>query len=47
MLAEVLQVVRKYLRAERLVAVSAVTGEGIEELYKLVHEVFCTCGDLT
>jgi GTPase SAR1 family protein len=47
MLAEVLQVVRKYLRAERLIAVSAVTGEGIEELYKLVHEVFCSCGDLT
>jgi len=47
MLVEVLQVVRRYLRAERLIAVSAVTGEGIEELYKLVHEVFCTCGDLT
>ncbi len=47
MLVEVLQVVRRYLRAERLIAVSAVTGEGIEELYKLVHEIFCTCGDLT
>ncbi len=34
-------------RATRLVLVSAKTGKGIEELHYLVHEAFCTCGDLT
>lgn len=35
------------LPAARLVKVSAKTGEGMEELYDIVHEVFCACGDLT
>jgi hypothetical protein len=47
MLVEVLNIVKKYLRPERLLAVSALNGYGIEDLYKAVHEIFCTCGDLT
>jgi len=47
MLIEVLNIVKKYLRPERLLAVSALNGYGIEDLYKAIHEIFCTCGDLT
>lgn len=35
------------LPASRLVKVSAKTGYGMQELYDILHEVFCTCGDLT
>ena len=35
------------LPAARLVKVSAKTGEGMAELYDIVHEIFCACGDLT
>lgn len=37
----------EYRQAARLVRVSALTGEGMEELYDVLHEVYCTCGDLT
>jgi hypothetical protein len=47
MLVEVLNIVKKYLRPERLLAVSALNGYGIEDLYKAIHEIFCACGDLT
>ncbi|MEM0066415.1 MAG: ATP/GTP-binding protein [Sulfolobales archaeon] len=47
MLFETMNLVRKYLRAGRLIAVSSVRGDGIDELYKILHEVFCACGDLT
>jgi hypothetical protein len=33
--------------AARLVKVSAKTGEGMQELYDIAHEIFCACGDLT
>jgi putative protein kinase ArgK-like GTPase of G3E family len=32
---------------QRFVKTSSLTGEGISDLYELVHEVFCSCGDLT
>lgn len=35
------------LPAARLVKVSAKSGEGMAELYDIVHEIFCACGDLT
>jgi GTPase SAR1 family protein len=35
------------LPAARLVKVSAKTGEGMTDLYDIVHEIFCACGDLT
>ncbi|MCX8185396.1 MAG: ATP/GTP-binding protein [Sulfolobales archaeon] len=47
MLFEVVGSVKKYLKSGRLIAVSSVTGEGLDELYKMLHEVFCACGDLT
>jgi hypothetical protein len=40
-------VLPELLPAARLVKVSAKTGEGMQELYDIVHEVFCACGDLT
>jgi GTPase SAR1 family protein len=41
------KVLPELLPAARLVKVSAKTGEGMQELYDIVHEVFCACGDLT
>ncbi|AFK51837.1 GTPase-like protein [Thermogladius calderae 1633] len=44
---EFLHLVNKTRGAFRAVAVSAVRGEGLEELHFLIHEAFCGCGDLT
>ncbi|MFX1486417.1 MAG: ATP/GTP-binding protein [Promethearchaeota archaeon] len=33
--------------SSRTVKVSAKTGEGLDELYNIIHEVFCACGDLS
>jgi GTPase SAR1 family protein len=41
------KVLPELLPAARLVKVSAKTGEGMRELFDIVHEVFCACGDLT
>ncbi len=41
------EVLPELLPAARLVKTSAKTGEGMQELYDIVHEVFCACGDLT
>jgi hypothetical protein len=41
------KVLPELLPAARLVKVSARTGEGMQDLYDIVHEIFCTCGDLT
>jgi len=41
------EVLPRLLPAARLVKTSATAGEGMRELYDIVHEVFCACGDLT
>lgn len=40
-------IVRKLMRASRVIKVSAKTGYGMGALYDLVHEALCVCGDLT
>lgn len=45
--AQLLELIDAYSQAARLVLVSAKTGEGMEDLYTIIHEMFCTCGDLT
>ena len=47
MAVKLLEVISGFGLASRVVKVSAVTGEGLQELYDLLHEVYCTCGDLT
>jgi GTPase SAR1 family protein len=42
-----LSLTRKLMQASRLVCVSAKTGEGLDQLYELIHESRCVCGDLT
>jgi len=37
----------RYSQATRIAKVSAIHGTGFEELYDILHEVYCTCGDLT
>ncbi|RLI29196.1 MAG: GTPase [Candidatus Hecatellales archaeon] len=45
--ASYLEVFSRFARAQRPVKVSALTGEGLKELYDAVHETLCECGDLT
>lgn len=45
--AKVARVLDEYSIAARVPAVSALAMRGMEELYDLLHEVWCTCGDLT
>jgi len=40
-------IIRRLSQASRVVKVSAKTGMGMDALYDLLHEVWCTCGDLT
>ncbi|MCD6458727.1 MAG: ATP/GTP-binding protein [Thermoproteales archaeon] len=42
-----LNVIDDYMPASRLVKISALKSIGFEELYDILHEIFCTCGDLT
>lgn len=41
------KILPELLPAARLVKVSAKTGQGMGDLYDIVHEIFCACGDLT
>lgn len=47
LLLRLYNVFREFSVPTRLVRVSSVSGKGLEDLYKLLHEVFCVCGDLT
>jgi len=47
MLLDLAQVAEKYSPSARALPVSAKTGEGLKELYDVIHEVYCSCGDLT
>ncbi|MHB9303035.1 ATP/GTP-binding protein [Thermofilum pendens] len=44
---KVVGVLDEYRFATRVPLVSALTWEGLEELYDMLHEIFCACGDLT
>ena len=47
LVAQLLDIVRKLEKRQRLIRLSVMTGEGLEDLSTMVYEVFCTCGDLT
>lgn len=42
-----LMVLDEFKLATRIPRVSAKTGEGLEELYDMLHEIYCSCGDMT
>jgi len=44
---ELAKVMDKYGLARRIAKISAKEGLGMDELYDLLHEIYCTCGDLT
>ena len=44
---EIVKLLDYYKQASRLVKVSAKEGIGLESLYDILHEIYCTCGDLT
>ncbi|MGC9122065.1 MAG: ATP/GTP-binding protein, partial [Thermogladius sp.] len=43
----ILELLDEYRLAIRIPLISSITGQGLEELYDLLHEIFCACGDLT
>lgn len=45
--SELVKLLRTYAIPTRVVAVSAITCDGFNDLYTLIREVFCSCGDLT
>ncbi len=47
LLRDVVRVLFKYAKQVNVPKVSAATGEGIEDLHKLLYEMGCTCGDLS
>ncbi|MET1101976.1 MAG: ATP/GTP-binding protein [Pyrodictiaceae archaeon] len=47
MLREVLKILLKYNKTVAVPRVSAIRGEGLEELHRLVLEMGCGCGDLS
>lgn len=40
-------IIKEFNQSLRLVLISAKTGDGMEELHYIVHETFCSCGDLS
>ncbi len=47
MLLDLTEIAEKYSPSARALPVSAKTKEGLKELYDVIHEVYCSCGDLT
>lgn len=47
MAEEFYHIIERYRQAARLVRVSAMMRMGMEELYDILHEIYCSCGDLT
>jgi len=42
-----LRIYKNFMKVQKPVKTSALTGEGLEELYDTIHEALCECGDLT
>lgn len=47
LIGKLIDVFIDYAPPVRIVRVSSKTMEGMEDLYSLIHETFCTCGDMT
>ncbi len=47
MMVQILDTVWLYGKAARVPRISAMRSEGLDELYRLIHEITCSCGDLT
>ncbi len=47
MLSNILNIIWQYAKATRVPKISAKEFIGIEELHRIVHELTCSCGDLT
>lgn len=45
--SELVELIAKIPWVQRIVFTSALSKDGLDELYSLLHEAFCTCGDLT
>jgi translation initiation factor IF-2 len=41
------KLIEKIAREQRILKTSAKTREGMNELYEVCYEVFCSCGDLS
>ncbi|MEM0218931.1 MAG: ATP/GTP-binding protein [Thermoproteota archaeon] len=45
--SELVKLIANVPWVQRLIFTSALSKDGLDELYSLLHEAFCTCGDLT
>ncbi len=45
--AKFMDLVREFSKAMRIVKTSAKTGQGMQDLYNLINDALCECGDLT
>ena len=44
---ELISAIQKFEKRQRLIKISSVTREGFDDLHTIIHEVFCTCGELS
>lgn len=45
--SDLYHIMKSYSIPTRIIGISSKNGYGLDQLYGLIHEVFCTCGDLT
>lgn len=45
--SELIDILIRYLPATRIIAISAKNNINLDELYTILHEIYCNCGDLT
>ncbi len=44
---DLIESIATYLPPTRIITISAIKRIGFEDVYSILHEIFCTCGDLT
>ena len=44
---DILDVIKEYYSPSRMIAISARAGDGFDDVFDIIHEIFCVCGDLT
>jgi len=47
MSSQLVNVLRAFVPPTRVVAISALKNRGMEDLFSIIHDAICTCGDMT
>ncbi len=43
---DLINVIRNFLSPTRIIGISALKGYNLDDVYAIIHDVFCGCGDL-